>query len=133
MQKKKVNKGMCTEFKAKSKSNLKIYIVNSERVVINASDFRKELQEIRTPKLKQLYDITLDIKDATQLIQAPSESEPDHSDNKITFEMRAILRTGITIKIILLKKIKLQTATNTMKNKQRISYFGTTHVIRTLK
>ena len=40
-----------------------------------------------------------------------------------TFEMGKILRTRITSKIILLEKIKLQTITNIMSNKQRISFF----------
>ena len=75
---------MCTQFRSKSKSSLQIYIVNfssSERVVINAKDFRKELLEIHTPKLEKLYGITFDIKGATQLIQTTSESEPDHPNN----------------------------------------------------
>ena len=75
---------MCTQFRSKSKSSLQIYIVNfssSERVVINAKDFRKELLEIHTPKLEKLYGITFDIKGATQLIQTTSESEPDDSSN----------------------------------------------------
>ena len=73
-----------TQFRAKSKSNSQIYIVNffsSGRVVINAKDFRKELLEIQIPKLEELYDITLDIKGATQLIQTTSESKPDHLNN----------------------------------------------------
>ena len=81
---KKVNKELSTQFRAKSKSNLQIYIVNllsSGRVVINAKDFRKELLEIHIPKLEELYGITFDIKGATQLIQTTSESEPDHSNN----------------------------------------------------
>ena len=81
---KKVNKELCTQFRAKSKSNLQIYIVNffsSGRVVINAKDFRKELLEIHIPKLEELYGITFDIKVATQLIQTTSESEPDHPNN----------------------------------------------------
>ena len=81
---KKVNKELCTQFRAKSKSNLQIYIVNffsSGRVVINAKDFRKELLEIHIPKLEELYGITFDIKGATQLIQTTSESEPDHPNN----------------------------------------------------
>ena len=49
-----------------------------------------------------------------------------------TFEMGKIPRTRITSKIILLKKIKLQTIMNTMNNMQRISYFQTTHAIRTM-
>ena len=44
--------------------------------------------------------------------------------------MGKILRTRITSKIILLKKIKPQTITDTMINDQRISYFRTTHSIR---
>ena len=82
MQKKKVNKELCTQFRAKSKSNSQIYIVNffsSGRVVINAKDFRKELLEIHIPKLEEFYGITFDIKGATQLIQTTSGSEPDHS------------------------------------------------------
>ena len=84
MQKKKVNKKLCTQFRAKSKSNSQIYIVNffsSGRVVINAKDFRKELLEIHIPKLEELYGTTFDIKGGTQLIQTTSESEPDHSNN----------------------------------------------------
>ena len=75
---------MCTQFRSKSKSSLQIYVVNfssSERVVINAKDFRKELLEIHIPKLEELYGITFDIKVATQLIQTTSESEPDHPNN----------------------------------------------------
>ena len=77
---KEVNKELCTQFKAKSKSNLQIYIVNffsSGRVVVNAKDFRKELLEIHIPKLEELYGITFDIEGATQLIQTTSGSEPD--------------------------------------------------------
>ena len=81
---KKVNKELCTQFRAKSKSNSQIYIVNffsSGRVVINAKDFRKELLEIHIPKLEELYGITFDIKGTTQLIQTTSGSEPDHWNN----------------------------------------------------
>ena len=81
---KKVNKELSTQFRAKSKSNSQIYIVNlfsSGSVVINAKDFRKELLEIHIPKLEELYGITFDIKGATQLIQTTSESEPDDSSN----------------------------------------------------
>ena len=46
--------------------------------------------------------------------------------------MGKILRARVTNKIILLKEIKLQTITNTMNNKQIISYFRTTHAIRTM-
>ena len=49
-----------------------------------------------------------------------------------TFEMGKILTTRITSKIILLEKINLQTITNTMNNKQRISYFRWTLAIRTM-
>ena len=82
---KKVKKELCTQFRAKSKSNSQIYVVNfisSGRVVINAKDFRKELLEIHIPKLEELYGITFDIKGATQLIQTTSGSEPDHSNNQ---------------------------------------------------
>ena len=75
---------MCTQFRSKSKSSLQIYVVNfssSERVVINAKDFRKELLEIHIPKLEKLYGITFDIKGATELIETTSESEPDHPNN----------------------------------------------------
>ena len=62
---KKVSKELCTQFKAKSKSNWQIYIVNffsSGSVAINSKDFRKELLEIHIPKLEELYGITFDIK-----------------------------------------------------------------------
>ena len=81
---KKVNKELCTQFRAKSESNSQMYIVNffgSEKFVINAKDFRKELLEIHIPKLEELYGITFHIKGATQLIQTTSESEPDHPNN----------------------------------------------------
>ena len=58
-----------------------MYIVNffsSERIVINAKDFRKKLLEIHIPKLEELYDIIFDIKGETQLIQTTSESESDY-------------------------------------------------------
>ena len=80
---KKVNKKLCTQFRAKSKSNSQIYMVNffsSGRVVINAKGFRKELLEIHIPKLEELYGTIFDIKGGTQLIQT-TESEPDHSNN----------------------------------------------------
>ena len=41
---------MCTQFRAKSKPNSQVYIVNffaAGRVVIKAKDFRKELSEIQ--------------------------------------------------------------------------------------
>ena len=78
---KKVNKELGTQFKAKRKSNSQMYIVNffsSERIVINAKDFRKKLLEIHIPKLEELYDIIFDIKGETQLIQTTSESESDY-------------------------------------------------------
>ena len=81
---KKVNKELCTQFRAKSKYNPQIYIVNffsSGRVVISAKDFRKELLEIHIPKLEELYGLTFDIKGAIQLIQTASESKPDHPNN----------------------------------------------------
>ena len=78
---KKVNKELGAQFRAKRKSNSQIYIVNffsSERVVINAKDFRKKLLEIHILKLEELYDIIFDIKGETQLIQTTLESEPDY-------------------------------------------------------
>ena len=78
---KKVNKELGTQFRTKRKSNSQIYIVNffsSERIVINAKDFRKKLLEIQIPKLEELYDIIFDIKGETQLIQTTLESEPDY-------------------------------------------------------
>ena len=78
---KKVNKELGTQFRAKRKSNSQMYIVNffsSERIVINAKDFRKKLLEIHIPKLEELYDIIFDIKGETQLIQTTSESESDY-------------------------------------------------------
>ena len=81
---KKVNKELCTQFRAKRKHNSQVYIVNffsSGKVVINAKDFRKKLLEIHIPKLEELYGITFDVKGATQLIQTTSESEPDHPNN----------------------------------------------------
>ena len=78
---KKVNKELGTQFRTKRKSNSQIYIVNffsSERVVINAKDFRKKLLEIHILKLEELYDIIFDIKGETQLIQTTLESEPDY-------------------------------------------------------
>ena len=81
---KKVNKELCTQFRAKRKPNSQVYIVNffcSGKVVINAKDFRKKLLEIHISKLEELYGITFDVKGATQLIQATSESEPDHPNN----------------------------------------------------
>ena len=85
-----VNKELCTQFRAKCKSNSQIYIVNlfsSRRVVINVKDFRKELLEIQIPKLEELYDIPFDIKEATQFIQT-TESEPDHPNNNPQDNMR---------------------------------------------
>ena len=82
--KKIINKELCTQFRAKSKSNSQNYIVNffsSGRVVINVKDFRKKLLEILTPKLEELYCVTFDIKGATQFIQTTFESEPDHPNN----------------------------------------------------
>ena len=128
--------------RAKSKSNSQIYIVNfftSGRVVINAKDFRIELRQIHISRLEKLCDKTFDIKGATQLIQTTSESEPGHPNNNqqniirngqdtYNIRMGKILRSGATSKIILLKKIKLQTA----NNKQRISYFRRTHAIGTV-
>ena len=122
------------------------------RVVINAKDFWKELLEINIPKLEELYGIAFVIKGAAHLTQTTSESEPDHSNNnqqdniingQVTNNIRSgkdtqsknhqqIPRTRITSKIIHLKKIKLQTTTNTMNNKQRITYFRTTHTIWTI-
>ena len=81
---KKVNKELCTQFRAKRKPNSQVYIVNffcSGKVVINAKDFRKKLLEIHISKLEELYGITFDVKGATQLIQTTSESEPDHPNN----------------------------------------------------
>ena len=78
---KKVNKELGTQFRAKRKSNSQMYIVNffsSERIVINAKDFRKKLLEIHIPKLEELYDIIFDTKGETQLIQTTLESEPDY-------------------------------------------------------
>ena len=78
---KKVNKELGTQFRTKRKSNSQIYIVNffsSERVVINAKDFRKKLLEIHILKLEELYDIIFDINGETQLIQTTLESEPDY-------------------------------------------------------
>ena len=78
---KKVNKELGTQFRAKRKSNSQMYIVNffsSERIVINAKDFRKKLLEVHIPKLEELYDIIFDIKGETQLIQTTLESEPDY-------------------------------------------------------
>ena len=125
---------------------MQIYIVNffsSGRVVINAKDFRKELLEIHIPKLEELYRITFDIKGATQLIQTTSESEPDHpnsnqQDKRRNGQDTNNIRNGKVTQNknhqqnITLKKIKLQAITNTMNNKQRISYFRTTHAIRTM-
>ena len=62
---KKVTKELYTQFRAESKSNSEIYMVNffsSGRVTINAKDFRKELLEIHVSKLEELCDITFDIK-----------------------------------------------------------------------
>ena len=82
---KKVNKELCTQFRAKSKSNTQICIVNfftSVRVVIKAKYFRRELLQIHIPKIEELYDITFDIKGA-QSVQTTSESQPDHpNDNQ---------------------------------------------------
>ena len=65
-------------------------MVNSwGRVVINATDFRKELLEIHIAQLEELYDITFDIKGATQLIQTILESEPDHPNNNQQDNIRA--------------------------------------------
>ena len=135
---KKVNKELCTQFRAKRKPNSQVYIVNffsSGKVVINAKDFRKKLLEIHIPKLEELYGITFDVKGATQLIQTTSEAnlttQTTISNQLTTFEMGKILRTRITSKVILLI-LKLQAITNTMNNKQRISFFRTTHAIRTM-
>ena len=86
IQKKKVNKELCIQFRANSKFNSEIYKVNffsSERVVINAKKFRKELLEIHfdIPKLEELYGIISDIKGATQLIQTTLGSEAGHANN----------------------------------------------------
>ena len=135
---KKVNRELCTQFRAKRKPNSQVYIVNffsSGKVVINAKDFRKKLLEIHIPKLEELYGITFDVKGATQLIQTTSEAnlttQTTISNQLTTFEMGKILRTRITSKVILLI-LKLQAITNTMNNKQRISFFRTTHAIRTM-
>ena len=135
---KKVNKELCTQFRAKRKPNSQVYIVNffsSGKVVINAKDFRKKLLEIHIPKLEELYGITFDVKGATQLIQTTSEAnlttQTTINNQLTTFEMGKILRTRITSKVILLI-LKLQAITNTMNNKQRISFFRTTHAIRTM-
>ena len=135
---KKVNRELCTQFRAKRKPNSQVYIVNffsSGKVVINAKDFRKKLLEIHIPKLEELYGITFDVKGATQLIQTTSEAnlttQTTINNQLTTFEMGKILRTRITSKVILLI-LKLQAITNTMNNKQRISFFRTTHAIRTM-
>ena len=81
---KKVNKELFTQIRAKSEFNSQMYIVNffgSEKVVIDAKGFRKELLEMHIPKLEELYGINFYIKGATQLIQTASESEPDHPNN----------------------------------------------------
>ena len=132
---KKVNKELRTQFRRKIKSNSQIFIVNffsSGRVVINTKDFRKELLEIHIPKLEELYDITFDIKGAIQLIQRTSESEPDWPNNN----QQDIWNGQDTNNVWngkdtqnknhqqnnAFKNIKLQTITNTMNSKQRISY-----------
>ena len=126
---------------------MQIYIVNffsSGRVVINVKDFRTELLEIHIPKLEELYGISFGIKGATQLIQTTSENDPDHSnnnqqDNILNGQDTSNIRNGKDTQNknhhqnnILEKKIKFQTITNTMNNKQIISYFRTTHAIRTM-
>ena len=86
----KVNKELFSQFRPRSKANSQIYMVNSwGRVVINATDFRKELLEIHIAQLEELYDITFDIKGATQLIQTILESEPDHPNNNQQDNIRA--------------------------------------------
>ena len=63
----KVNRGLCSQFKVKQDLNLEYYAINlyaSGRTLINTKNHRKELLEKRVPDLERVYGIIFQIKAA---------------------------------------------------------------------
>ena len=63
----KVNRGLCSQFKVKQDLSLEYYAINfyaSGRTLINTKNHRKELLEKRVPDLERVYGIIFQIKAA---------------------------------------------------------------------